>query len=359
MKISMICFSLTGHETGRRLMEELIKQGHTVTLCARSRYLPESIPESTGEWAAREFSASDAMIFIGSCGIAVRAIAPSVTSKKTDPAVLVVDECARHVISLLSGHLGGANALTMTVSKILGSDPVITTATDLHDRFAVDVFARSIGASIFNMKAAKDVSAALLAGENVGFYSEFPIEGTLPEGLILAGPDGTAGTDAKEQDRKQMPLGIAVTIHRNCRPFASTVQIVPPLVCLGIGCKKGKPLPEIRAHVDGCLEAADIHPASLYAVASIDLKKEEQGLIGYAEEKQIPFLTYDAETLRQVEGDFTPSAFVSQVTGTDNVCERSACMCAGSGELLIRKTAQNGVTAAAALRKWKTAVRKE
>lgn len=113
------------------------------------------------------------MIFIGACGIAVRSIAPFVASKKTDPAVLVVDECSRFVISLLSGHLGGANELAGTAAKILDAMPVVTTATDLHQCFAVDVFAKKNDCGILNMKGAKEVSAALLAGEKAGFFSDF------------------------------------------------------------------------------------------------------------------------------------------------------------------------------------------
>lgn len=113
------------------------------------------------------------MIFIGASGIAVRSIAPYVMSKKSDPAVLVVDECGKFVISLLSGHLGGANELALKTAEILNAVPVVTTATDLHHRFAVDVFAKKNDCSIFNMKAAKEVSAALLAGKKWDFTVNF------------------------------------------------------------------------------------------------------------------------------------------------------------------------------------------
>lgn len=113
------------------------------------------------------------MIFIGASGIAVRSIASYVVSKKSDPAVLVVDECGKFVISLLSGHLGGANELALKTAEILNAVPVVTTATDLHHRFAVDVFAKKNDCSIFNMKAAKEVSAALLAGKKWDFTVNF------------------------------------------------------------------------------------------------------------------------------------------------------------------------------------------
>ena len=190
MKLSIICFSLTGLETAIRLKTEFEKQGHRVLLASKSKYLKDSIQESVLKWTESRFSADDGILFVGACGIAVRSIAPYVASKKSDPAVLVIDECGKFVISLLSGHLGGANELALTASEILNAQAVVTTATDLHERFAVDIFAKKNGCDIMNMTAAKEVSAAVLAGEKVGFYSEFPWTGTLPQGLILCDRKG-------------------------------------------------------------------------------------------------------------------------------------------------------------------------
>ena len=158
MKVALICFSLTGQQTGERLCRGLEAAGMTAELDKKSKYLLDSIQISTSAWAGEKFSDSDALIFIGATGIAVRSIAPYVASKKSDPAVLVVDECGKFVISLLSGHLGGANELALKTAEILEAIPVVTTATDLHHRFAVDVFAKKNNCNIFNMKAAKEVS---------------------------------------------------------------------------------------------------------------------------------------------------------------------------------------------------------
>ena len=212
MRISIICFSLTGYMTAEDLQKDLQGKGYTAEIYKKSKYLDDSIAESTGIWAGRHFETDDAIIFVGACGIAVRSIAPYVASKKSDPAVLVIDECGKFVISLLSGHLGGANELTLEVAELLGAVPVVTTATDLHHRFAVDVFAKKNCCGIQNMKAAKEVSAALLAGEPVGFYSEFPWTGKLPEGL----------EESSEDTQDKPEIGIAVTIHPTCKPFTST-----------------------------------------------------------------------------------------------------------------------------------------
>ena len=351
MKISMICFSLTGMETGEKLKAGLKEKGWEACLDAKSKYLPESIKESTKEWAGQQFEKAEGIVFIGAAGIAVRSIAPYVQSKKTDPAVLVIDECGNFVISLLAGHLGGANALTRVCAGILDAVPVVTTATDLHHKFAVDVFAKENGCHIFRMREAKEVSAALLAGEPVGFYSEFPWEGKLPKGLVLWNPQ-------MEEQEKKPETGIALTIHENCRPFTSTTHVVPKVVALGMGCRKNKEAEILEERAEEVLKENEIYPQSLFCLASIDIKKEEPGLIRLAEKFQIPFLTFSGETLQKVEGDFTASAFVNQTVGVDNVCERSALYAAGQAggfgaQLIQKKQGEKGVTTALALGKWR------
>jgi len=118
---------------------------------------------SLGEWTKEQFGTKELLVFIGAAGIAVRSIAPYVKSKKTDPAVIVIDEQGRHVISLLSGHIGGANALTLLCARLLGAEPVITTATDLHKKFAVDVFAAERDLYMDSMSYAKEIAAELVA----------------------------------------------------------------------------------------------------------------------------------------------------------------------------------------------------
>ena len=341
MKLSIICFSLTGLHTAERLEQAWKRQRAEVLLAKKSKYLEDSIVGSTSAWAGERFRQDDGIVFVGACGIAVRSIAPYVVSKKSDPAVLVVDECGTFVISLLSGHLGGANELALEAAKILNAQSVVTTATDLHSRFAVDVFAKKNGCGIRNMKAAKEVSAALLAGEKVGFYSEFPWSGELPEGLVEV-----------DDVHPTYLVGIAVTIHPSCTPFPSTVQIIPPVVTLGMGCRRNKDADGIRKSAETCLKDADIFQSAVSGLASITLKKDEPGLNALAKEWKIPFSTYEPEQLLRAKGDFTPSVFVQSVTGVDNVCERSAVLGADNGILIRKKSGGDGVTAALALRKW-------
>ena len=145
MKIRLICFTQAGRETGEKVCKGLNEKGHDAVLDQKGRFMSSSIKESSQEWAARYFCSADALVFVSSCGIAVRSIASLVSSKMTDPAVLVIDECGKLVISLLSGHVGGANDLTREIASMIGAVPVITTATDLHEVFAADLFAKKNG----------------------------------------------------------------------------------------------------------------------------------------------------------------------------------------------------------------------
>lgn len=370
MKISIISFSRSGYRIGEMLSWFLGEGGHEVEAFTKSKYTKKILDESQVEaddkafrnvkefakpidsslrdWTGRRFAQSDAIIFIGACGIAVRSIAPFVSSKKTDPAVVVIDEQGKFAISLLSGHIGGANELTEEISNLLHATPVITTATDINNKFAVDVFAKTNGCYISDMTMAKEISAALVNGNSVGFASDFPWVGEIPKELQLLD---------EEDDTKEKPeMGIYVTNSYLKHPFVHTLYLVPKIITLGVGCKKDTPAETVEKVVRKACDELLIPSVSMELVASIDLKKEEQGILEYCKERNLPFETYSAEQLKEVEGSFAESKFVEETTGVDNVCERSAILGSSKhGEksnLILRKYAEDGVTAALARRKW-------
>ncbi len=277
----------------------------------------------------------DALVFIGAAGIAVRAIAPHLQSKATDPAVLVLDEAGRFVIPLLSGHLGGANALAARLSDVLGAAAVITTATDVQGVFAVDTWAKAQGYAVIEVQNIRYISAALLRGETVGLHSDFPVRGALPQGIST---------------EMAADSGFVVSYDSTQIPFLHTLHLVPCTVTVGIGCRRGKSEAELMAVMQEVLDLAGIHPRAVCALASIDLKRDEAGLCALADTWGVPFVTFSAESLQEAAGDFTPSAFVQKTVQVDNVCERAA-VCASRGVLLHRKYAKNGVTVALAATK--------
>lgn len=276
------------------------------------------------------FDRFDALVFVCACGIAVRAVAPHLRSKTTDPAVVVIDDCGRFVIPVLSGHIGGANALAERLAELIGAQAVITTATDTGGHFSPDSFAAANGLIITDMDAAKAVAAAVLDGEKTGFVSDYE--------YVNMPCDVSAGTDC----RTGLYVGSG-----DIKPFSVTLRLVPRNVVLGIGCRRGTDCGAIESAVVNALKAVDIAAERVYAVATIDLKADEAGLLALCEKHGWELRTYTAEELRDVGGDFTPSDFVRSVTGVDNVCERSAVLCSG-GKLVLRKTAADGVTVAAA-----------
>lgn len=291
------------------------------------------------DWTRQQFEAHhEAIIFVGACGIAVRAIAPYLKSKTTDPAVLVIDEAGQFVISLVSGHLGGANELAAFVAEQIHATPVITTATDVNGRFAVDVFAKQNRLSIESMQLAKEISAAILRGQKIGFFCQNGFSGELPPELV----------EAEEK------LNIWISSENPPDdPEKKILHLIPRRYVLGIGCRKEKPYEEIEAEVLRVLESEGIAVREICGMASIDLKKDEKGLLTFSDKYRLPFVTYSAEELMAVEGEFSPSEFVKGTTGVDNVCERSAVRSAGAGcSLIHKKDANNGVTVAIAARNW-------
>ena len=285
------------------------------------------------------------MVFIGATGIAIRSIAPYIRSKTKDPAVISIDEQGKFVIPLLSGHIGGANGLAAGIAAFLKAVPVITTATDVNDLFAVDTatdvndlfavdeWAARHNMSIYNMQSAKTFASNLVDCKKVGVKSEFPIRGPLPKGLVLA---------------EGGPVGLAISLRKSVQPFVETVVLRPRILHLGIGCRRGTPKDNIEELVIQELKKLKVTMSVVKGIASIDVKKDEEGLLSFAEENAFPIRFYSAEELNAVEGDFTPSAFVAKTVGVDNVCERAAVLDSGGGKLLLRKTGRNGVTLAIA-----------
>ncbi len=359
MNIACVCFTARGAEES-----ELIRKYFSdKNACFVHLYIKQngaSVSDSFSvielpmqEWARQRFLDSDAIIFVGACGIAVRSIAPVLASKKEDPAILVVDELGKWVISLVSGHLGGANALTRELAGALGAEPVITTATDLNETFAVDVFAKENRLFIASMERAKEVSAALLDGRPVGLYcreSMLP-EGIFPAGLDLLSPESAPYIPGTMQERPV--LGISISLDEHVSYFEKTLNLVPRCVVLGIGCKKGISPKELDDFLCMLLESKDISLHSVFKVCSIDRKQNEEAIVHFCEKYKLHFETFTAQQLARVPGHFHSSGFVKSIVGVDNVSERSAVLGAMTenlpGKLILHRFVHNGMTAAAAI----------
>ena len=341
MEAAIYSFSLRGAELAKRIEAVLSDLDYslsnkTVAKYAEQANLAPMLPDHNAA-CGEDFARCQLLVFVGAVGIAVRTIAPYIKSKLTDPAVLSIDERGNFVIPLLAGHIGGANEMARYVAAALKAQACVTTATDVNGLFAVDEWAARNNMVLCSLKAAKDFAAALVAGDTVGLYVDagFEIVGDLPKQVVING---------------SLPIGMAVTLSKRLAPFSqATVRLVPKIVHLGIGCKRNTPLERIEELVLPELERLDLDMRSIAGLASVDLKKDEQGLLAFAQKYKIPAHFYSAEELNALEGDFTPSSFVQSVVGVSNVCERSAVKDAAGGRLALRKTSRNGVTLAIAV----------
>lgn len=391
MQVRIISFKDRGQQLAELLADRLCG---TATRCGRDC--------SLAEWVRDAFDSADALIYVGAVGICVRTIAPYIKSKTRDPAVVVIDETGRYVIPVLSGHLGGANDLARRIARLTGAEPVITTATDLAHAFSVDAWARIQGCVVENPGRIKYVSSKILSGDDIVIVSDFPISGEVPEHVIvrvfrdaesrnacirgrnccpvmygsidehdertvceIEDSDATFGKaddsvvhgGIDEHDERLVceaeDADAILTIRRRDSQNGKTLRIVPRIVCAGVGCRRGIPARNVENAIRTAFEEAHISENALCGVFSIDIKANEEGLREFCESRRLPLVTFSAEDLMNVTGTFTQSAFVKEITGVDNVCERSAVLGAGSDcedSLIFRKHVYDGVTVALAVR---------
>ncbi len=367
-----VCFTFAGAALLDRLLKGLRRKKADVLAWKKgSGPWPEDggfkeIDTPLTEWMGQAFQEAGSILVVGATGIAVRAASPWIRDKFDDPAMVVMDEKGRFAIPVLSGHWGRANELASGLAALSGGTAVITTATDVENRFAVDVFAKKNGLWISDRKAAKQVSADILAGIPVKISSSFPQEGDLPPGCEAADvlqekampeEDGCR-RGVQDGEGKGGRQGSAVVISVfGPKPGEVLVEkvrplyLVPRLVTVGIGCRKDMDPGKLKEQVMAVLQESGIWPEAVEAMATIDLKEHEPALLSLCREMGWELKCFSADELNGVQGEFFHSDFVERTTGVGNVCERAAVLACG-GRLIVNKQVRSGVTVAAALRPW-------
>ncbi|MCQ4083413.1 precorrin-3B C(17)-methyltransferase [Streptomyces sp. RB6PN25] len=268
------------------------------------------------EAVTRAFAECEQLVCFLAAGAAVRLIAPLLSDKACDPGVVCVDEAQQYAVALLGGHAGGSNELAEQVCDVLGGRPVVTTATDAVSIPGLD----TLGWPVEGAVAA--VSRAMLDGSPVHLdaHDVHPLP-PLP-------PNVTATTDS---DVRIMVTDRAVT------PDDRTAVLRPPTLVVGVGASKGAPAEEVRQLIAAALADAGLSPCSVAALATVDAKAEEPGIVAAAERLGVPLVTYDARRLGAVEVPHPSDAPLAAV-GTASVAEAAALLGAGAGgELLVPK----------------------
>ena len=371
MKISIVTFTKKGYELSCDIAHKLKKSAYEVevfTKCSRlsdvnikntdDEYFRNTgcISQNISDWTAAQMSEKNALIFIGACGIAVRAIASSVNNKLKDSPVIVIDELGQFVIPILSGHVGGANELAVLLAALMNATPVITTATDINNKFAVDVFAKKCRLTIVNKDGIAGVSSKVLAGEVVTMSVDREHIPAKHRQLIRAFLD-EADMSADVIKTVDFPpvygADIVVSCEKTKDPKNGSIYLKPTQFVLGVGCRRGTAFENIDRAIRQSLLKLQIDISDIDMIASIDVKKDEPGINEFCDRNRIEFVTYTADELMAVQGEFSASQFVKEHVGVDNVCERAAVLacirgCNEAGKLVYKKHKYDGVTVAAA-----------
>ena len=377
MKTAVFAFSRQGAEASLRIAKALCDvfgyTGHDIEVYIKSNNadIDEKVScilntkeikmiclkenDRLNECVGSAFSKAGALIFVCAAGIAVRLIAPFIVHKAKDPAVLVLDEKLGYCIPVLSGHIGGANELAVRLSDALGSVPVITTASDINGMTAVDMFAKNNELVITDLNRAKELTSALLNGTVLYVTNEAEdVTGRikLPEGYEYC------DSEIFEADKEDSEYKISIK-YREARgeykenedghfnEGTDELILIPRCLRLGIGCRKGVAVEKIEAAVKECFNKHGLYTEAIEGVYSIDLKKDEEGILAFCDAMGTSFKTYSAKELAAVKGAFSSSDFVKDTTGVDNVCERSAMM--NGGRMIVYKESYGGITLAVAV----------
>ena len=336
---------------------------------------------SLAEFTSLAFAEADHIIYIGAAGIAVRAVAPHIKSKDTDPGVIVVDEKAAYVIPILSGHIGGANALALDLARELGAQAVITTATDVNGVIAIDSWATENCMKIDRIGNIKHISSAVLENRKVKVYTQcrgsfagqkaHELTGLYQDFEALESLDSPNPPESSGSD---VPLVVITDSHSLIKDvrkrFPEALVLIPCVTFAGMGCRKDIDFLPAEELFDQALTELDLDVRAIRSLNSVDLKKDEKALLMLAEKYGIEFNTFSAEELMEAElytdAEMSHSELVSRVAGAGNVCERAAVMGAigspayaelksqtliadeksGWIDIIMKKTKRNGVTIA-------------
>lgn len=290
---------------------------------------------------AEHFRAYTGHVFIMAAGIAVRMIAPHLSDKTTDPAVVVLDEQGHHAVSLVSGHIGGANVLAEDIAVIIGARPVITTATDVSGVPAIDTIAVEKDLVIENPPVIKRINMAFIRDQHVHLYDPADVlTGTIPESSLdrvehIADFWGAAGPGICVSDA-------VVAVPEN------VLVLRPQSLAAGMGCNRNTSKEEMESLLKETLVRNNLSINSIKSIASIDIKKDEPGLLALGKDLDRPLVFFNKEELNAARGIENPSATVATHTGAKSVCEAAAILATNQGNLIVPKEKSKNTTVAIA-----------
>lgn len=334
MKIAILSVSSNGDALANVLSDKLREDSTVMAVDHYHKNIKKVIPQVFREY--------DGIIAIMASGIIIRAIAPFVSSKASDPAVINIDDNGRFVVSMLSGHLGGANKLTNKIADLIDATPVITTATDVNNRLGIDTLAKDLYFTVENYENILPINKAILEGLEVTFKINKLSDFTFLYDYIN---NNTLEIDVFVNFSDKIPVDEIEVIFND-----DVLKLKKQNIVIGIGCRKGKSRDDIEREVLKALKTVNLTIDRVDQLSSADIKKNELGLIELAEAYEIPINFIETDRIREFDfEDISSSDFVKSKFGIGGVCEPTALISAGeSSKLIYKKTAFNGVTIAIA-----------
>ena len=283
----------------------------------------------------KKFSGYDGHLFIMSTGIVIRVLAPLILHKTIDPAVVVMDETGRYIISLLAGHIGGANRLTKEMAALIRAEPVITTATDVNRMPSIDILAGQRDLAIENPGAIRHVSMSFLKGDRIYLHDPYRL-------MIDALPRKSMVADRQTAFQK----GLAgIFIDDRVLDLPDQILVLrPKSLVVGIGCNRHTPMTEMRHLLLNTFKESNLSPASVACFASVDIKADEKGLLALGRSFKCPVLFFSKKELGEVTTIEHPSAVVEKHLGVKSVCEAAAILAAQNSHLTVPKQKTPNVT---------------
>ncbi len=291
-----------------------------------------TLREPLARWLKRMLPRFDGLLFIGALGVAIRSLDGLLPSKKDDPAILVLDEKGRHVISAVSGHRGGANAWAEEIAEKIGATPVITTSSDSNETFSLDLLGQEWDWALEGEDNLTKLSSRMVNQRPIALFQE----AGEPLTRFPANVTVFSSWDALQRAREKFEGFLFVTDRQRVWPLQNALWYRPRTLCLGVGCERGVSEKEIQAAVKIFLKKHALSPHCLRDVASLELKKDERGLLAFATKQALPLHFFSAEDLGKISVP-NPSPNVARAVGTPSVAEAAALKASGAKELLAAK----------------------
>jgi len=338
--IALIAVTQKGRELAKVLKTKL-DTGDIYTTSKLKEIETFEIMPSLSELVGELFKKYDTLVFIMATGIVVRMIAPYLEDKLKDPAVIVIDEMGKNVISLLSGHMGGANQMTLLISKHLDSHPVITTSTDVNEKSALDNIAKTLEASIDNFReTVKDINYRLVHDQTVGLYQEYDYKINTRGFTSIKSLENIKS----QEDLKTFDKVVCITYKKDLGfKNPKMIRVIPRDLVVGIGCRKDTPKELLEESFNDFLEKYNIDSQAIKCLASVDVKEHETAIIALSGKLGVPFQIVARPEIAKIDHLFEKSEFVKKNIGVYSVAEPVAFLLSG-GNLWIKKQKYKGIT---------------